>query len=97
MKNLKEVKKTLETDKEKLGKEFGVKSIGIFGSYARGEQGPKSDLDVLVELNKPIGLFRLMDLQDHISRLVGLRVDLVTKDSLKPFIKKDILMEAVYV
>ncbi len=96
-KNIKEVKKVLAANKEELKEKFGVKRIGIFGSYARGEQTGKSDLDVLIELNRTIGLFRLMDLQDHLRRLVGIKVDLVTKESLKPIVKGDILREAVYV
>lgn len=97
MKDINEIKKTLAANRNELRERYSVKSISIFGSYARGEQKPKSDLDLLVELDEPIGLFGLMDLEDHIGRLVGLKVDLVTKNSLKPFVKKDILREAVYV
>ncbi len=96
-KNIKEVKKIIAANKEELKEKFGVKRIGIFGSYARGEQTKKSDLDVLVELSRPIGLFGLMDLQDYIRRRVGMKVDLVPREGLKPIIKKEILREVVFV
>ncbi len=97
MKKLKEVKRILAANREELREKYNVKSISIFGSYARGEQTGKSDLDVMVELNKTVGLFQLIDLQDHIKKLVGLKVDIVPKEALKPVIKKYILREAVSV
>ena len=97
MKNLKDIRRILAANRKELRERYNVKSISIFGSYARGEQTEKSDLDVMVELDKTIGLFQLMDLQDYIKKLVGLKVDIVPKESLKPIIKKDILKEAVSV
>ena len=87
MKDINEIKKTLAANRNELKERYNVKSISIFGSYARGNQTKRSDLDVLVDLEKPIGIFGLMDLQDYIRKRVGLKVDLVTKDGLKPFIK----------
>ncbi len=97
MKNLKEIKRRIAANRITLKEHYNVKSISIFGSYAKGKQTRKSDLDVLVELNKTVGIFQLMDLQDYIRKLVGLKVDLIPKDSLKPLIKNDILKEAVSV
>lgn len=74
-----------------------MKSIGFFGSYVRGEQKRSSDLDVLVEFSEPIGLFKFIELEDFLTEKLGVKVDLVMRDSLKPRIKESILKEAVYV
>jgi predicted nucleotidyltransferase len=74
-----------------------VQTIGIFGSYVRGEQKKKSDLDILVEFSEPIGLFKFVELEDFLSQELNLKVDLVMKDALKPRIKDSILKEAIYV
>lgn len=80
-----------------LQKKYQVKKIGIFGSYARAEQTRNSDIDVLVELNKPIGMFAFLDLEQLLSRHLKRPVDLVTKLALKPATKKGILKDTVYV
>ena len=74
-----------------------MQTIGIFGSYVRGEQKKKSDLDILVEFSEPIGLFKFVELEDFLSQELNLKVDLVMKDALKPRIKDSILKEAIYV
>ena len=79
-----------------LKKEYQDKTIGIFGSYARDEQTETSDVDVLVEFESPIGFFKFMKLEDYLSEKLGLKVDLVTPDALKPLIKSNILEETVY-
>jgi predicted nucleotidyltransferase len=80
-----------------LKEKFKVKSIGVFGSYVRGEQRRGSDLDVLVEFYETTDLFELVELEDYLSKTLGVKVDLVPKDSLKPRISDTILREAVYV
>ena len=72
--------------------------IGIYltGSYARGEETPESDIDILVELNGPIG-WDFTELNDYLEQLLGNRVDLVSIKALKPQLKDDILSEVVYV
>jgi len=55
MKSLGDIKKIIQLHKEEIRKEYGVKEIGIFGSYIKGEQNDNSDVDILVELEKPIG------------------------------------------
>jgi uncharacterized protein len=97
MKSIKEITKTLETLKPQLRERFKVKTIGVFGSYVRGEQTPKSDVDVLVEFEEPIGLFEFMDLEFFLSDTLGIKVDLVSKKALKPNIGKRILEEVVTV
>jgi predicted nucleotidyltransferase len=97
MKSIKEITKTLEILKPKLREQFKVKTIGVFGSYVRGEQTPKSDIDVLVEFEEPIGLFEFMDLEFFLTDALGIKVDLVSKKALKPHIGKRILEEVVTV
>ena len=95
MKSLNDAKMILSRHKDELEKKFGVKKIGIFGSYANGEPKKSSDLDLLVEFKTPIGLFKFMDLEDYLEKLLGLKVDLVTRKALKPHIGKAILKELV--
>ncbi len=89
-------RQTLAEHKQELRHEYNVKTIGLFGSYVRGEQKKKSDLDVLVEFSKPIGLLKFGTLEDYLSGLTGVKVDLVMKSSLKSGIGRYILKEAVY-
>ena len=78
-----------------LEQRYHVKSLGVFGSWTRGEQGKGSDLDLLVEFDEPPGLFGFVELEEHLSSLLGVKVDLVTKNALKPRIGKRILEEVV--
>ncbi len=79
-----------------LKQNFKVKSIGLFGSYAREEQTEKSDIDMLVEFEAPVGFFKFMELEDYLSGKLEIKVDLVILDALKPLIKPYIMAEAVY-
>ena len=97
MKTIKEITSTLETLKPTLKERFKVKTIGVFGSYVRGEQKKQSDIDVLVEFEEPVGLFEFMDLEIYLSEVLGVKVDLVSKKALKPHIGKRILEEVVMV
>jgi len=87
----------LRRNKVILKEKYNVKSIQIFGSYIRGEQKKGSDLDVLVEFYETIDLFKFMELEAFLSEKLGMKVDLVMKDTLKPRIKERILKEAVTV
>ena len=80
-----------------LREEYGVENLGVFGSYVRGEQGGDSDVDILVEFERPISLLGFMALERHLNELTGKRVDLVMKTALKPRIGERILEEVVYV
>ena len=81
----KEILKTLREHTETL-KKFGVKRIGLFGSYVRGEQRVDSDIDFLVELEKP-SFDNFMDLAFYLEDLFGKKVELITKGSLSPYIQ----------
>ena len=86
-----EIKRRLTEAKAALHSEYGLTRIGLFGSWLRGEQRPDSDIDLLVELERPIGLFRFHRLEQDLSRLLGRPVDLVTPGALKPHIGAEIL------
>ncbi|MCW5850961.1 MAG: nucleotidyltransferase family protein [Anaerolineae bacterium] len=75
----------------------GVKSIALFGSAARGEAGPQSDVDILVEFETPPTFDRYMDVKFYLEDLLGAPVDLVTLRSLKPLIRPAVEHEAVYI
>jgi predicted nucleotidyltransferase len=97
MKRLAEIQEILRQKKPILRERFKVKEIGIFGSFVRGEEKDTSDLDILVELERPVGLIKFVGLQNYLSDELGENVDLVTKSALKPRIKKNILSEVVYI
>ena len=86
----------ISSEKTFLEDKFFVKEIGIFGSVVRGEQHPDSDIDILVDFKNPIGIFDFIRLEDHLSKLLGSKVDLVTKTGLKSVIKNEILSQTVY-
>src|SRR4030067_2741956 len=97
MKTLEEIKAELEQLKPALREKFKVKTIGVFGSYVRGEQKRGSDVDVLVEFEEPVGLFEFMALEFYLSDLLGVKGDLVSKKALKPYIGEYSQRDGVYV
>src|SRR3990167_1052777 len=97
MKSLSEIKKIIQKHKEDLEEKYAVKEIGIFGSCARGEQDETSDIDILIELEKPVGIVKFLKLEKHLSLLLEAKVDIVTKKALKPYIGRQILQEVDYI
>lgn len=95
--NLDSIVCLLKGQKEFLRKKYKVREIGVFGSYVRGEQGDGSDLDILIDKEEAIGLLKLANLQNFLSKLTGIDVDLVIKRNLKPGIGERILNEVIYV
>ncbi|GAB4444110.1 MAG: nucleotidyltransferase [Anaerolineae bacterium] len=97
MKTLSEIKQILQTQKPYLAKEYSVTEVGIFGSYARGEQRSDSDVDILIELERPvrIGLMGLIGLELYLSELLGLKVDVAIKKNLRKRIGQRILSEMI--
>jgi predicted nucleotidyltransferase len=73
---------------------MGVKSLTLFGSVIQGEERPDSDIDILVEFSRPIGLLAFVRLKQHLTELLGRQVDLVTLEALKPSLRDGILREA---
>lgn len=74
-------------------KEYGVKRAAVFGSVSRGDDGPQSDIDIIVSLGKPMGMFAYMGLIEEIEEKLGRKVDLLTEESLNKFLKPYILSD----
>jgi predicted nucleotidyltransferase len=96
MKSREDVLATLKNLKGELHSRFYVRTIGVFGSVARGEQGAASDVDILVEFSRPVGFFTFLALEEYLSHALGIPVDLVTPDALKPVIRKRVEGEVSY-
>jgi uncharacterized protein len=93
---LDDVLRTLRVHLPELREHYGVRTLGVFGSYVRGEQRPQSDLDLLVEFDAcPLTLIHVIALEQHLSDLLGVKVDLVEKKILKSAIGRHILQEVV--
>lgn len=92
-----EVLQILREHQDRLNERFGVRSLALFGSVARDEATAASDVDLLVDFERPIGLFELFALQDELESILNCSVDVGTVDSLKPRIRAQVLEEAVYV
>ena len=97
MLEISEIKDKIKNELKYLRKEYKVKEIGIFGSYVRGDVEKDSDLDILITVDLSIDLLAFIDLEQYLSEKLGIKVDLVMKDALKPYIGKQILKEVIYV
>ncbi len=92
-----EIKQKINKQLPFLKARYHIKRIGIFGSFVRNEQKKGSDLDILVEFETPIGFFEFIRLENELSRTLRHKVDLVSKNAVKPAVKKEILKEIQYV
>lgn len=95
--NIDQIKDVVHKHSDFLRDTYNVDRIGVFGSVARNEQKVTSDVDVLVELTNPIGMFKFIELEEFLSKVIGKKVDLVTNKAIKPAIREEILQEVVYV
>lgn len=89
-----EVLRLLAEHRDELA-EMGVISLAVFGSVARDEAGPDSDVDLLVDIRRPMGFFQYYAIKEYLERLLGRPVDLVTREALKRQLRDQILAEAV--
>ena len=96
MKSLEEVKRIINIYRKELEEKFKVKSIAIFGSYARGEQTPQSDIDIIVEFKEPVGML-FIHLADFLEEILGIKVDLLTPEAIKKNRIKYINEELIYI
>ena len=78
-----------------LAEHYSVETLEVFGSFVRSEQNQDSDLDILVTFREEPSLLTFIAMEDYLSDLLGIKVDLVMRDSLKPAIGKKILGEAI--
>jgi predicted nucleotidyltransferase len=94
-KKFEELRSILRWELPCLARRYGVRSLGLFGSYVRHENRPDSDLDVLISFDQIPSLLRLIEVENHLSDLLDVKVDLVLRDALKPHIGQRILAEVV--
>ena len=87
----------LNQRRSELAEQYGVKSLALFGSVARDEATPASDVDLLVEFDRPVGLFGLFALQDRLEEMLSCPVDLGTPGSLKPHLRPKVIEECIHV
>ncbi|MBI5561878.1 MAG: nucleotidyltransferase family protein [Deltaproteobacteria bacterium] len=99
MRNMEEIIRILQADKEGLRKKYGVREIGVFGSYTREEAQQESGLDILVEFepDADMGLLKFVNMENHLSGILSVKADLVMKPALKPAIGRRILEEVRYI
>ena len=88
-----EIKEALEKHKPELSNKYHVSQIGVFGSYVRNEQTSQSDVDILVDFSAPISLFEFIDMEEELSNLLNIKVELVSRRALRPYIGECILKE----
>ena len=96
MVTLEEIKMIIKQHKRELTEIYKVKKLGIFGSYAREEQTPESDIDIMVEFREPVGLL-FIHLADYLEEILGTRVDLLTPGAIKPNRRRYTMEELIYV
>lgn len=94
-KNLDEIIKTLRELKQEINEEYRAEIIGIFGSYVRGEQNAKSDIDILVRFKKGATLFDYVGLANFLEEKLSIKVDVVSERAIRPELQKVILKELV--
>ena len=92
-----QIYETLQQYLTKLQEQYQVKTLGVFGSYARGEATDNSDLDLLVEFQGDLTFDKYMDLKFFLEDLFEKKIDLVIRDDIKPQIREKILGETIYV
>ena len=97
MERSEEIQAHLADLKPELEAEYPISELGVFGSYARGEQHPESDVDINVRFDGPVTLFDLVRLENELTGRLGVDVDLVTRDSLKPRIESRTTDDIIYV
>lgn len=95
MKTVENIKLQLNRLKEEAKTKYKAEIIGIFGSYARGEAKTTSDIDILVEFDKDADLFDLVGLSIFLEEILGIEVDVVPRDAIRPELKETILSEIV--
>lgn len=97
---LEKIKKKIAQNREYLQKTYGVEEIGIFGSFARGDNDENSDVDIAIEINHDkavVGFFAFARMERFLEELLGRKVDLVTKRAIKPLIRDEILSQLIIV
>ena len=95
MKTLDEIRAIIGQHRDFLAEKYGVAVVDVFGSYVRGEQGERSDLDLLAEILRPVSLLELVGAEIYLSESLGLKVDLVPKRDVREELRDAIFSEVV--
>ena len=97
MQNIESIKAIIRDNKKILSDKYFVSKIGVFGSYSRGQATSNSDIDIIVDINKPIGFFQFLEMEELLSKVLNNKVDLVSSKALKPIIGEHIKKEVQYI
>lgn len=98
MKSLDEIKSIIAGHKKELREQYKVKEIGVFGSYVRGEQRKKSDIDILVEFDEPVSLLKLVSLENFLKEIIGIKkLEVIPKKDVRIELRERIFRETVYI
>ncbi len=99
VKDLQEIKEKIEAYKKVLQNKFKIKELGIFGSFVRGEQKKRSDVDILVEFKEEDipGLLKFIAIERCLEKILKRKVELVRKEAIRAELKEKILKEAIYI
>ncbi len=97
MKELDNIKRIINEHKQELTRKYKVRSMAVFGSYARSQQSKESDIDILVEFKESVGLLHLVSLENYLTDILNIKADLVPKDNIREELKDIILKEAIYI
>lgn len=95
MKTVEQIRAAIRQHQEGLVERYGVKVVGLFGSYARGEHRKRSDLDLLVDIVRPISLLELIGAELYLSEVLGVKVDLIPKRDVREELRETIFREAL--
>ena len=87
MKTLQEIVQILQKHKNEITEKYGIKRLKIFGSYVEGKQKEASDVDIVVEFETPPTLLELVRIEEELSRILGVKVDLLTEEGMSPYIR----------
>jgi uncharacterized protein len=95
MEKLEEIRIIIGKNRDVLAENYGVAVVGVFGSYVRGEQREKSDIDLLVDILRPISLLEIVGAEIYLGEILGIKVDLVPKRDVREELRETILAETV--
>lgn len=97
MKTFQEIKKILTENAGKIRGDYKVRRLGIFGSFIRGEQKEDSDVDILVTFEEPISLLKLVNFENYLQDIIGIKVDVIPENNIRPELRDIILNEVSYI
>ncbi len=91
-----EIISKLKAEKNILHKKFNVTKLGVFGSFARGEEKPESDIDILIEFSETPGMMNFFNTEEYLEKLLKRKIDLVRENAIRPELKDVIMSEVIF-